>query len=76
MNMIAIQLTSDVILAGVEIPAHGTIEVVDELPFDEPDAERAAVTAAQARALVGAGYAQPVTADFETFAATIEAWRA
>jgi hypothetical protein len=74
--MIAIQLTSDVILAGVRIPAHGTIEVVDELPFDEPDGERTVVTAAQARALVRAGYALPVSADFETFDATVEAWRA
>jgi hypothetical protein len=73
--MIAVQLTDDVLLAGIRIPAHRTIEVVDELPFDEPADERTVVTAGQARALVQAGYAEPITADFQTLAGALEAWR-
>lgn len=73
--MIAVQLTSDVLLAGIRVPAHRTIEVVEELPLDDPDGERTVVTAGEARALVRAGYAEPITADFEALAGVLEAWR-
>jgi hypothetical protein len=73
--MIALYLTSDVVLAGIAVPAHRTLEVVDELPSDEPEGERTVLTAGEARALVQAGYAQPVTADFEALEASLHAWR-
>ena len=73
--MIALHVTSDVVLAGIHVPAHRTLEVVDELPFEEPEGERTALTTGEARALVQAGYAEPITADFETLAGELEAWR-
>ncbi len=71
---IAVQLVEDVVLAGMTIPAHRTIEVVDDDLATDFDAAATAVTAGQARALVQAGYAFPITADFEALEAAIESW--
>ncbi len=73
--MIAVYLTSDVVLVGMRIPTHRTIEVVDELPCDEPGAERTVFSAGEARALVRAGFAAPISADFETLERSLESWR-
>ncbi len=73
--MIALYLTSDVVLAGIRVPAHRTVEVVDDLPGDEAEGERTVLSAGEARALVQAGYAQPVTADFEALEAALRARR-
>jgi hypothetical protein len=73
--VIALILADDVVLAGIRVPEHRTIEVVAELPFGEPDGERTVLTAGEARALVHAGFAEPITADFEMLAGELDAWR-
>ncbi len=73
--MIAVHLTSDVVLVGIGVPAHRTIEVVDELPYEAPEGERTVLSAGEASALVRAGYAEPISADFEALERSLEAWR-
>ena len=73
--MIAVVVHHDVVLAGVAVPEHRTLEVVDDAP-DERDGVRRTLTLGQARALVSAGYAEPVNADFASPDDLFEAWRA
>ncbi len=73
--MIAVRLHPDVVLAGLAIPAHRTLEVVDEADGCTDDRERAVLTLAQARALVQAGYAEPIEADFDQLGKLIDGWQ-
>ncbi len=73
--MIAVSLRQDVVLAGVVIPSHRTLEVVDEIPPDDGDEQRRFLSAGQARALVQAGYAEPIEADFDRLQAVIDDWQ-
>ena len=73
--MIAVVVHDDVVLAGVVVPQHRILEVLDDAP-DECDGVRRTLTSAQARALVSAGYAEPVSADFASPEDLFEAWRA
>ena len=61
--MIAVVVHADVVLAGVPIPEHRMLEVVDDLLGYDPDEPRRALTGGEARALVQAGYAEPVELD-------------
>jgi hypothetical protein len=73
--MIAVRLHPDVVLAGLAIPAHRTLEVVDESePFGH-DGERPVLDLGQARALVQAGYAEPIEADFDALHDLIDGWQ-
>ena len=72
--MIAVLIHPDVILAGVVIPEHRTVEVVDEVAPDE-GGERRVLSAAQARALVQAGYAEAIEADFDELPGLIDGWQ-
>ena len=69
-------ISPEIVLAGVTIPPHRMLEVVDHLPRDEGDDERRVLTAGEARALVSAGLAEPVAADFGHLPALIERWQA
>ena len=71
--MIAVTLHEDVVLAGVAVPAHRTLEVVDEAGLY--DGEPPALTIGQARALVEAGLADAVDSDFDELPGLIEAWQ-
>jgi hypothetical protein len=73
--MIAVVVHADVVLAGVSIPAHRTLEVVDELPPPNDEGERNVLGAGEARALVGAGYADPIRADFDELPDLIDGWQ-
>jgi len=73
--MIAVVIHADVVLAGIAIPAHRTLEVTDEGDFCEVDEERRVLSAAQARALVQAGYADAIEADFDGLAELIDDWQ-
>ena len=74
--MIAVTVASDVVLAGIHLSEHRTIEVVDASEVEEVDGARTVLTLGEARALVRAGYARPITADFEALeGALFEAWR-
>ena len=73
--MIAVLIQVDVVLAGVTIPEHGTLEVVDELAYCDGDAERNVLSAGEARALVQAGYAEAIRADFEELAELMDGWQ-
>ncbi len=73
--MIAVSVHPDVVLAGIAVPVHRTLEVVDEVePFDD-DGERRVLTAAEARALVQAGYAEAIEADFDRLPRLIDGWQ-
>lgn len=73
--MIAVRLHPDVVLAGLVIPAHRTLEVVDESQPLGHDGERAVLGLGQARALVQAGYAEAIEADFEVLHDLIDGWQ-
>ncbi len=73
--MIAVSLHPDLVLAGVAIPAHRTLEVVDEVDPCEYDGERTVLSLGQARALVQAGYAEPIVADFDQLRDLIDGWQ-
>ena len=73
--MIAVVIHDDVALAGVAVPLHRVLEVVDDA-VDECDGARRTLTSGQARALVDAGYAEPVNSDFASPDDLFEAWRA
>ena len=73
--MIAVSLHPDVVLAGLAIPAHRTLEVLDGADGWTDDGERAVLTLAQARALVQAGYAEPIEADFDRLGKLIDGWQ-
>ena len=72
--MIAVLVHADVVLAGVAIPEHRTLEVVDELCCSG-DAERNVLSAGEARALVQAGYAEAIEPDFEELADLLDGWQ-
>ncbi len=73
--MIALYVHDDFVLAGISIPPHRTLEVVDELPLLDSDEERDVLTPGEARALVQAGYADPIEPDFDELARLIEDWQ-
>jgi hypothetical protein len=73
--VIAVFVHPDVVLAGVAVPAHRTLEVVEEVDGSEPDGERRVLSAGEARALVQAGYAEPIEADFDRLADLIDGWQ-
>ncbi len=73
--MIAVTVNVDVVLAGVAIPAHRTLEVVDEADVFTTDTARSVLTEGQARALVQAGLADPVDGDFEELPGLLHAWQ-
>ena len=73
--MIAVSLHPDVVLAGVAIPAHRTLEVVDEADACEPAGDRPVLSVGQARALVQAGYAEPIKADFDRLPPLLDGWQ-
>lgn len=62
--VIAVVVRADVALAGIAVPAHRTLEVVEELPLED-ESNRRVLTAGEARALVDAGFADEVVADFD-----------
>jgi hypothetical protein len=68
--VIAVVVRADVALAGILIPAHRMLEVVEELPLDD-GTERRVLTAGEARALVWSGLAEAVAADFDDVLASI-----
>ncbi len=70
--MIAVVIHSDVVLAGIRIPAHRTLEVLEEVEAEE---DRSVLTTAEARVLVDAGYAEPVEANFERIGDLIDGWQ-
>ena len=74
--MIAVHVHAEIVLAGVVIPEHRLLEVVDELPLDGEDGPRSVITAGEARALVSARCAEPVRADFEALPALMTSWQA
>jgi hypothetical protein len=73
--MIAVSVHPDVVLAGVAIPAHRTLEVVEDVDAGVRDGERNVLSAGEARALVQAGYAEPIEADFDRLADLIDGWQ-
>ncbi len=72
--MIAVSVHAGVVLAGIDIPPHRTLEVVDALPSGD-DGPRRVLSAPQARALVQAGYAEVIEADFDELHASIDRWQ-
>ena len=73
--MIAVCVCADLVLAGVCVPAHRTLEVVEDVPPCEGDEERTVLSAAEARALIRAGYAEPIEADFGELAELLDEWQ-
>jgi hypothetical protein len=73
--MIAVSVHADVILAGVVIPSHRTLEVVDEVALADDEGERSVLSAAEARALVAAGYADAIEADFDRLLHLLDGWQ-
>ena len=74
--MIAVTVAPEVVLAGIHLSEHRTIEVVDASEVEDVDGVRTVLTLGQARALVAAGYARPITADFDALeGALFEEWR-
>ena len=73
--MIAVSIHEDVVLAGIAIPPHRTLEVVDDLAPYDGDGERRVLSAAEARALVQAGYAEPIEADFDRLPPLLDGWQ-
>ena len=70
--MIAVVVHADVVLAGVTIPTHRMLEVVEEFVDYDVDEPRHAVTPGEARALVQAGHAQPVELDFDGISRSLD----
>jgi hypothetical protein len=73
--VIAVSVRPDVILAGIAIPDHRTLEVVDDVDAHVHDGERNVLSAGEARALVQAGYAEPIEADFDRLSDLIDGWQ-
>jgi hypothetical protein len=73
--VIAVSVRPDVILAGIAIPDHRTLEVVDDVDAHVRDGERNVLSAGEARALVQAGYAEPIEADFDRLPDLIDGWQ-
>ena len=73
--MIAVLVHADILLAGVAIPEHRTLEVVEELECCDGDVERNVLTSGEARALVQAGYAEAIEPDFEELAKLMDGWQ-
>lgn len=73
--MIAVSVHADVVLAGVAIPPHRTLEVVGDAPLCDHDGKRRVLTAGEARALVQAGYADAIEADFDRLPDLIDGWQ-
>jgi hypothetical protein len=72
-DLIAVVVLPDVVVAGLDVPAHRMLEVVDDLA--DVSEGQAALTHAQARALVQAGYAEAVEADFDELSSLIDGWQ-
>jgi hypothetical protein len=73
--MIAVSVHADVILAGVVIPSHRTLEIVDEVTLPDDEGERCVLSAGEARALVAAGYADAIEADFDRLLHLLDGWQ-
>ena len=73
--MIAVYVHPEVAFVGIAIPAHRTLEVVDELPPSEADEERTVLTEGEARALVQAGLAEPIDANFDELDELMDDWQ-
>jgi hypothetical protein len=73
--VIAVSVHANVVLAGVTIPAHRTVEVVDDVEFDDPLGDRTVLSAGEGRALVQAGYADAIAADFDELPDLIDDWQ-
>jgi hypothetical protein len=73
--MIAVLIHPEIILAGVSIPAHRTLEVVEDLQLEDEDGERKVLTTGEARALVQAGYAEAIEPDFDRLSEIIDGWQ-
>jgi hypothetical protein len=73
--MIAVCVSPSVILAGVAVPAHRTLEVVDDAELLGCEGERNVLTLGEARALVQAGYAEAIEADFTALPDVIDGWQ-
>ncbi len=75
-DVIAVIVAPDVVLAGIHLCEHRTIEVVEASEVEDGDGPRTVLTVGEARTLVRAGFAHPVTADFEALeGALFDAWR-
>lgn len=73
--MIAVSVHPGVVLAGVAIPEHRTLEVVDDVDAHVRDGERNVLSPGEARALVQAGYAEAIEADFDRLPDLIDGWQ-
>ena len=73
--MIAVSVHAGVVLAGIDIPPHRTLEVVDDVVPSSDDGQRRVLSAPQARALVQAGCADPIEADFDELHASMDRWQ-
>jgi hypothetical protein len=73
--VIAVAVRPEVILAGIAIPDHRTLEVVDDVEAHARGGERNVLSAGEARALVQAGYAEPIEADFDRLPDLIDGWQ-
>ena len=72
--MIAVVVHPDVVLAGITVPDHGVLEVLEDA-VDDGDGERNVVTDGEARALVQAGLAEAIEADFAQLPDLIATWQ-
>jgi hypothetical protein len=72
--MIAVCVHAEIVLAGVAIPEHRTLAVADEGELFEADGERSVLTIGEARALVQAGYADAIEANFDELPDLIDGW--
>jgi hypothetical protein len=73
--VIAVCIHANVVLAGVAVPAHRTLEVVEDVEPYERDGERTVLSAGEARALVQAGYADAIEANFDELPDLIDGWQ-
>jgi hypothetical protein len=73
--MIAVLIHPGIVLAGVSIPEHRTLEVVEDLGLDDGDGERDVLTSGEARALVQAGYADAIEPDFDRLSEILDGWQ-
>ena len=73
--MIAVSLHPSVVLVGVAIPPHRTLEVVEDVEPLHGDDERTVLSVGEARALVQAGYAEAIEANFAELPDLIDGWQ-
>lgn len=71
--MIAVAIQPEITLIGIAIPPHRVLEVVEDVNPDEE--ERHVLSEGEARALVDAGLAEPIVADFERLAELMDGWQ-